>query len=508
MPSKDETKRRHKAPRGSGLTFQPERGPTDKRGRRLGEWIWRRVHPETGKRISRRTRQHKLLQALQVAQEFDDELRQELAGVKTYEDWRVPLEPLVAEWLEGQDVQPATLKARGRQVRRALEVLKLQVAADLTDLPALSRRLRALEGQALPPSRKPVTRATLRRCWQNPLRMFSAWLAEDGRYLPRDPLATWSLVKVPPRTESARRAAPAQTFARALRALDLLDKRRKRTAQRPLWTTLLVTGSRVSALLSRDVRHLVTGDRLCGDELKTRTRIDFGKGRGNKRVGAGELDPTTVAELRAYLGARRTGPLFLSPEGLRWTRERALDAWQEAYGLALVDELWPEDLPPSLEAAIQVELALRRGKVQVSRGGNPRRLKPETVIARLELHKLVAEVAERIRDEWRARLIDNHSIRKTHRSWALALGVPAPVIDKQTGHGGSDGDRQRDELARLLQGSRVGRTHYTDLELDLFDARRSAIAARGLLDELTASLERSGTPVLFKAPGADAARAR
>lgn len=496
---REQPKRKRAAPKGSGLSFDRSRGPTDSRGRRLGEWLWRRVDPRTGKRHSRRTGQHRLDLALRVALKFDDELRQRAAGVEVYDCWRAQLLPLVDEWIAGLagEVSEQTRQCQARQVKRALGTLKLRTAADLTNLVELTRRLRALEGERI--GRHVVNRLTLRRTWQNPLRRFSRWLAKDGRYLSRDPLANWALLKVPSRVKAPRRASPPKTVARALKALDLLDVRHRRLSpQRPLYTAMLVSAPRLSAMLSRDARDLISGERLGSKGIETFARIDMGRGRGNKRRGAGELDPTTTRELLGYLDARKVGPLFLSATGLRLTRERALDSWQEAYGLALVDELWPTHIPCGLEAAVQVNLALRRGHVQVGRGGNPRQLRSETVVERLELHKLVAAVVDAIHEEWMSSQTDLHSFRKTHRTWALAQRVPPLAIDKQLGHGGTGADHQRDELAQVLGGSRVGRVHYTDLASDLFDARLSAIAVRELLDEATRVLEAEGTTFLFQ----------
>jgi hypothetical protein len=75
--------------------------------------------------------------------------------------------------------------------------------------------------------------------------------------------------------------------------------------------------------------------------------------------------------------------------------------------------------------------------------------------------------------------VDVHALRKTHRSWAQARGVPPVLIDKQLGHA----DPGEFEVMRALAGSETGRKHYLDLGSELFDAGKSAQAVRELLEE-------------------------
>lgn len=89
--------------------------------------------------------------------------------------------------------------------------------------------------------------------------------------------------------------------------------------------------------------------------------------------------------------------------------------------------------------------------------------------------------------------VDVHALRKTHRTWALASGVPEVLIDRQLGHAARTG-REGMDLLRVVAGSRVGRERYTDMRSALFDAARSAVAVRQLLDEAVGRLSESRAP--------------
>lgn len=456
-----------------------------------GVFYWRMVHPLTKKRIIRNTEQERRDLARRTAARFEDELRAELAGVKTFEEFRGDLGPLVEEWcasLATADLPPqdATLKQKKRETLRALEQLRLRTAADLTHVARIDDRLRAL-------ARLGVKKITMRRCYQDQLKQFSRWLAENGRYLPDDPLRLWKPIRVP-RDE---RRDPRQAFmpadvARAFAALDVLDKRHRRQAPaRPFFTAMLVAAPRVEALVSRDVRHF---DARGG-------RIDLGLSVGNKIRGAGAIDPATAAVTEsASEGRGPDEPLFLSPDGARWTKERALDAWREAWSLGLVVDLWPADESPSVDVALLVSRALLKGRVAVSKGGNPRRVRKETLDARVELERRVARLVEHVRDDWTARMagVVVHSFRATLQTWCEAQGVPAPVIDRQLGH---DDPRSRGsmDVLKAIAGSRTGRRHYLDLNSKLFDPARAAVAVRELLDQAEAELRASGSMLVTPA---------
>jgi hypothetical protein len=75
-------------------------------------------------------------------------------------------------------------------------------------------------------------------------------------------------------------------------------------------------------------------------------------------------------------------------------------------------------------------------------------------------------------------------MRLTHRTSALAAGVPEILIDRQLGHSSPAG-----EAALKAAWSVLGREHYTDMGFLTLDARRSAEAVRGMLDRATGELD-------------------
>lgn len=458
---------RRSAPRGSGLYWDS----------RCELWFWRKTDPRTGKRRPRCTDQRRLDLAMRVAATFEDELRQELAGIRTYEEWRTELAPLVRKWVRAQegDALERTLDDKRKALERAMAALRIKVAADLLDLGALTDRLRALEGTR-------TSRLALVRSYQRPLKEFSAWLAGNCRFLDRDPLASWELLHVRRRRAQARRCFLPHEVARAHLALDLIDARREPAfRQRTLFVAMLVTAPRATAMAERDVEHFDRADQ----------RIDLGESAANKRRGDGSLDPRTTDEIASFLGERTTGPLFPSRAGARHDCWRLLDTWREAFGLGIVDELWPRDERWEEELALHVLRALLRGRVSVSPGGNPKRVRPETRRAEERLAARVGAIANRLRTDWTERMtcVDDHAHRKTHRTWAELLGgIPAPVIDRQLGHAesGSMSD------LRALAGSLTGRRHYLDRSTPLLDSRRSAQAVRDVLDQALEDLAAHG----------------
>ena len=468
-----------RAPRGSGLHWHAARGV----------WYWRKVDSQTGKRLDRNTGQHRLDLAMRVAARFDDELREKQAGVKNLDHWRLELLPLVPQWIESQDTNLAkTLKQKERELLRALEALRLRVAADLTDLAEIERRMRALKREGRPA-------VSLRRQYQEPVKAFSRWLSGNSRHLPHDPLQTWEAVPVPRSQRRRRRAMLPDEAARAFLALDVLDRAHGRLApQRPVFLALLVTAPRAGALATRDVHHL---DLEAGS-------IDYGEDVGNKRRGAGALDPGTAEDLHAYLGGRKAGPLFLSPWGERYPVERLLDVWREAFSLGTVTALWPGDAAQDLGLALLVNRSLIAGRVRVSKGGNPGLVTAETRRGRDELAAKVAALTDRLRLDWQERMagVDVHSFRMTLQTWCEATGVPPALIDRQLGHAGTDSRRSL-EVLRAVAGSRTGRASYLDMASPLLDPRRAAEAARALLDEAEQRLR--AVPGLLAPPSAPVA---
>lgn len=226
---------------------------------------------------------------------------------------------------------------------------------------------------------------------------------------------------------------------------------------------MLITAPRISSFAALQVKDL---DREEG-------RLVY-HGNEIKRAGAGALDDATLREFVEYVGDRKDGPLFLSPQGSRLDRYRSLDRWRPAFSLAVVDMQWPDSEPRDLRLACQVSYALTSGSVRVVMGGpltgkhRPGRAK---LAERRALEARVAALADEMRSKWEERMrgIDQHCLRMTHRTWALGAGVPEVLIDRQLGHS-----------------SPAGRAHYTDMGFLTLDARRSADAVRKILDHAEA----------------------
>lgn len=440
--------------------------------RDTGMWFWRRVDPRTGRRVGRSTGTTRKDHALKIAAQFDEEWERERAGLASYDWARRELEPLVLEWLaiQKRELAEKSYDQKVAQINRAVRLLGLRVIADLDDVAALDRKLRRVEA-------RPVT---LARCYQKPLKQLSTWLAENHRYTEHDLLANWKRIAY--HSSCPRRALTPDEVARAFRASDRLDVLcRRKHALRPVLTALLVTAPRMTALVSRDV----------GDLLET--RIDFGEGVGNKRRGYGALDQTTADELRAYVGKREEGPLFLSATGGRYSKERLLDQWRQAFSLGTVDGLLPD---ASEEDRYLVHVALLSGKVRVSRGGS--RIRAETRRARAALAEKIELFAHAARADWTRAMesVDVHTFRKTHRTWAEAQGIPAVLVDKQLGHALTSKDLDVFKAVRALAGNPIGRKHYLDMDSKLLDPTPCAEAVRGLLDAAEARLCGAGAKLV------------
>lgn len=439
---------------------------------RTGIYIWRRTDERTGKRFKRSTGTKSLELARKMVHRFEDQHARKVVGLVTYESWRKELLPLVEEWIEEQRnglASERVVAAKEFRIHRILQEWNLKTAAELDDVTKLNNRLMAM-------AKSGVRRSLLRFGYQEPLRQFSAWLAANKRHLEYDPLACWKPLKDPERgTRRPRRAFLPDEVARALLAADGLDALRRRARpQRPVYTALLVTAARTGTLLERSVI----------DFDPQKGRINLGADVGNKHRGFGALDQATAAELVAYIGSRKEGRLFLGPDGRGVHIERLLDQWREAFGLGLVDALWPESEARDFHLAHLVNLALLDGRARANPGGNPKRLRPETIKRRNELERKICHLADTIRDPWQTRMtgVDVYSLRKTHRTWAELQGVPAVLVDKQLGHSNMS-MQGASEFMRALLGSNTGRKYYLDTKLELFDAGRSARAVRALLDE-------------------------
>ncbi len=445
--------------------------------KRTGKYYYRYTDPTTGKRKKKKTGETTLEEAKKVARRLDQE---RLRGTPNLDRWKKPLAPLAKKWLAHEAAKddaalPATLATKKTRIGKALRVLRLSTTGDLREVGRLDTRLRSYG------KKHGLTNTGLRRRFQEPLQQLSRWLAGNHRYLRRDPLRDWEPVGARNKILKHRRAYDADDVARALIALDALDvQQRRKHPLRPVFETLFITAPRSGVLLSRQVEDLRRDEK----------RIDMGLSVGKKRRGAGALDPKTFELVQSYLGERKTGPLFLSPTGGELSLEKILDYWREAMGLGVVSALWPEDAPRSLQLAYFVNLALHSGRVRVSRGGNPTRLSPETVLLRLDAERRVNAIVERIGPEWKKRmaLVDIHSARKTHRTWAKRLkGVPPTCIDAQLGHEVWSTDNAT-ALERAARGSETGERFYTDNDLGLLleNPWLSAKAVREVLDEALA----------------------
>lgn len=445
---------------------------------RTGNYIWRRTDDLTGDRIKRSTKTTNLTIAIQIAADFEEELQKRRAGLKKFEGWKRPVQPLVEEWLASLRCEEQHRKARRGQVTRALSELGISILADLDDLGRLDKGLRKLA--VATKNREALSSVRLRRCYQDPLKQFAHWLAGNRRYLERDPLAEWEPVEVEDEDRRDRRAALPEELARALLAAERLDEVwNRKQPQRLTYLGLLITAARVSAFVERDVEHL---DRK-------EMRIYLGPNVGNKRRGEAKLDVATFEEIVSSLEQRKTGPLFRSPNENRIDKKNLLADWREAFSLGIVDELWPADTPRKLTDEVLVSGCLLAGKVVVGAGGNPNVMTKETKAERAKEAARIGALVERLHDTWADRMtgIDIHSLRKTHRTWAEAKGVHPILIDKQLGHSTPSGLAALD-AAKSILASPTGRKHYVDMNLEVLDARRSANAVREMLDSAAAAL--------------------
>jgi integrase len=414
------------------------------RDTRSGVLIWRRTDPNTKERIKKTTGTTVLEYALKKAQDFEDDFQKRKAGIKTYDSWTRPLLPLVDEWvayMQQRDKPPTErwLQQNAQTIERALEELKLRTAADLTNVGAIDGRLKMLG--------KPDS--TLRRRYQDQLRMFSAWLAENGRYLEHDPLSTWKVIQY--EAKSPHRAFSPDEIARALMAAYWLHViHRRQHSLRMALEVLLMSGPRVEALIERDVEHYLREER----------RIDFGEGKGKKLRGQGKLDAKTAAALEAYLGDRTKGPLVLTPRGERIQAGNFLKWWKECFSLGLVRQFWPSFEEWDLEIAHFVNQTLLRESKEPWMPANSV-LPSKRKAHRVKVMK-VQKLADALRPKWEAGMdrVTVHSFRHTHQTWARAANVDQVLINLQVGWKASS--QGIDFEAARAAASTVGLSHYLD----------------------------------------------
>ncbi len=414
---------------------------------RHGLIAWRYTDPQTGKRPVRSTGTKDPAIAGRIVAAWQEELERKRAGLPDYSAWQSDLLPLAEQWLEvlAQRLSPRWLQQRRSQIHRALEQLELRTTGDLLDIGKLNQRIQRLK----------LSDVSTRRLYQDPLRQFAKWLAEDSRLLEYDPLANWRPIQYE-RVRVPRRAFRPDEVAMALwgeRALAQLRDRPRDLSL--LWRVLLVTGPRILSLCERDVRHYRPRQR----------RIDFGKGPKNKRRGAGALDDTTASEIEESIEGRgRNEPLLLTVTGKRLSPDRVLDDWRGAFGMGVLAELVPGTELATLYAAF------RRLIAPIHHGRN----RPPP----LPKDSLALEIVEDFGEDWSRRMlgIDVHCFKRTHRTWARARDVASEAIDVQLGH--ASGDAETLSIIRSIRGT--GARHYTDM--DAFDPRATAIAVRAVLD--------------------------
>lgn len=427
-------------------------------------WIWRRTHPITKERLQRSVGRDRA-EALRQAAQLDADIEALIEGRPTRASWDLELGPLVERYLEARTFKnPRSGKIERTRLTRVVGLLQLEITADLRCVARIDDMVQALD----------LSPQTMRTSYQQPLKRFSAWLAENQRVLEHDPLSSWKPIPFE-KNLSARRAATPAEFARALAALEYLavDKGHA-VSQRPLFVALLVTGARSGAVVSRTVEDL----------KRSEQRIYLGESQGRKRRGYGALDPRSFAEIdRAARGRGPDEPLFRGPQGRTQDNSRLRDLWLASTSLAFLDEMWPSDARRDLKLALYVSRSLMAGRVQVGVQGNPNQVSDRHREAMAALRGEVAGLYERLQREWEARRerLPLAAIRKTHYTWAAALGVPSPSIDVQVGHSTHDADAY--SIVNALRGSRTGRTYYLDRESPLIEPQRSAQAVRDLLDD-------------------------
>jgi hypothetical protein len=438
-----------------------------------GKYVWRATREDNGKRVLRRTGTANLARAFAKAAEFEDDLEREYAGRDRLDRYKEPLLDHLNEFLGELGCRKQRLDTLEMHLRRAFQELRLSRVADLAKFSTIKKKLKGLKG---------FSNSQKRRTFQEPLKQFSKWLAAN-EVVEFDHLAAWTYPKDDNMTQALDQCSPTQAtrkrraldpdeFVRALAASEFLDQvAGRKYPTRMRWVTLLVAGPRIGALAELDLTGF--------DRAAARLRI---LGNDRKRAGAATLDPATASELEEYVGDRISGPLLLSPRGSRIERRNSVRAWQDCVSLALIDMLWPDDVERDLDIAYFVHLSLRRGGIRSSRGG-PKTGKHAPKGAKLEeqsdRQQRILNVFEAIQEEWQKKMqgVDQHCLRKTHRTWATAMGVSEILVDRQLGHASKSDDERRQDAW-----SEIGRRHYTDMTFLTLNARESAIAVRKLLD--------------------------
>lgn len=470
---------------------------------RTKNWIWVRYDEmRPGHRRVRSTKTKDHTQAIEKASQFEREYQEELAGLTRFDGWKRPILPVALAWIASikiapEDEDPSSDEAGGvrkktrdhlrRWIERAIEKLGLRTLSDLRD-PELASRLEKLKKSEKNPAG--FTSKALRRTFQDPLKRLARWIASPPHKLvDQNALADWLPIKVG-KSKVVRRAPSITEVARAMLAARAIDEARNRAfPERPAFLSLLIGGARSTAMVTRDVEHLLVTavTDKAGRVVRREGRIELPPGHGKKRNGECALDAQTLDEIIAFVGERKDGPLFLSPAGARLNGLNLLDDWRECFGLSVVDEIWPEGEPKSWNRVYNVARSLHTGETCIgSRGGNPKKMRPETLKAQAQEEADVSRIVGLVRAEWERRMekIDVHAFRMTHESWSYAKEVHPLLIEKQVGHRVGGGDGMLGAVRDAVE-SEISRRHYIDFDFDGFDARVSAEAVRASLDEGT-----------------------
>lgn len=392
-----------------------------KRTSKVG-WRFRYTDPVDGTRrryIVWLAKEHDADKAFGVFMEGRERVR---LGLPDNSGWSTPYAKIVDRFITEGDISTERRRSRLRLVLEA-NPLKLRVGADLANSGRLTAECRRLIAAGK------ITANYATESLQAPLKQLAGWAANVGLF-PYDPLARWKRL---PTVASAKRPSfepehmPA--ILDAARDYDALFNHAHRSDVVIL--ALLVLGNRPSAVFAADVQSF-DGE-----------RVRLSPGNGKKRNGKAATG-TFGVELREYLGKRTAGPLLLSHEGSRIHRINIGKYFTRCMTLAFTRLCWPalkdaaelRGLDAEQVKDLQFEVAhlIYAGRHRGFDGAPPR--DKAKLARRAEKVRVVNELAERLSPAV-AELLhkrDMYALRKTHRTWAKALGVDSFAIDLQIGH--------------------------------------------------------------------------
>ena len=381
-------------------------------------WRFRFTDPATKERTWRTFWLSEKREAERAFKEFLDGRESQRLGLPDYAGWEMPYKDLVSRFLtEGQIASETRRAALECALRK--NVLGLKVGSELGDIGKLTVRCRRLL-----PDMKDVF---IRKYVQQPIKQLSRWATSVG-LIPYDPLSLWKLI---PRTSKARkrRAFTPEEMRAILSAADEFDHHfRRASSSRLVFSTVLLTGNRPSAIYSANASDL------------KEDRISLPSGNGCKRNGAATLPAEFVTQLKHSLVQRNaTGdePLLLSPKGKRIDLLNMNDDFRRCMTLAFVKLSLPSGGADSGLDAMDVEYFVSYEKHRRCDGVPTK--DPAKIKAREEYQQRVAEIAISIAEQVKARMkgTDLYCLRKTHISWARRLVNPDSV-KVQVGHAARD----------------------------------------------------------------------